>query len=130
MVSGSAAERKLLPMQAKERGKTFQLNSFRVILVAAGPIYEAVYYSLHVAAIAKHPLKLHDCRRIVQFKHPMPEQYSGDSWTIEGWFRSGVSSISAGDEGASTTSKVLLLSVEEPKETLPKEPPPKEPKLN
>ncbi|GJY02051.1 hypothetical protein Tco_0360203 [Tanacetum coccineum] len=29
-------------------------------------------------------------------RHLMPEQYSRDSWTIEGWFRSGVSSIGAG----------------------------------
>ncbi|GKE75412.1 hypothetical protein Tco_1537453, partial [Tanacetum coccineum] len=28
--------------------------------------------------------------------HPMLEQYSGDSWTIEGWFRPKVSSIGAG----------------------------------
>ncbi|GKC15329.1 hypothetical protein Tco_1012111, partial [Tanacetum coccineum] len=37
--------------------------------------------------------------------HPMPEQYSEDSWTIEGWFRSGVSSISAGQTSTMTRGK-------------------------
>ncbi|GJS33152.1 hypothetical protein Tco_0531534 [Tanacetum coccineum] len=58
----------------------------------------------------------------------MQERYSEDSWTIEGWFRSGVSSIDVGqsstitrgdkrtdqdhnsllgDKGAATTSKVV-----------------------
>nr|GEY35167.1 hypothetical protein [Tanacetum cinerariifolium] len=70
-------------------------------------------------------------------QHPMSERYSGDSWTIEGWFRSGVSSIgvargrrSCNNLQSSRSRTTFLLSAEEPNKTLPNEPPPKEPKLN
>ncbi|GKC87024.1 hypothetical protein Tco_1147673, partial [Tanacetum coccineum] len=75
--------------------------------------------------------------QIIQRRHPMLEKYSRDSWMIDGWFRSKVSSIgvdqtstmsegpdedhnntwcqkgqtrttiTCGEEGAATTSKVV-----------------------
>ncbi|GJY31696.1 hypothetical protein Tco_0415191 [Tanacetum coccineum] len=41
-------------------------------------------------------LNWYDEIQTIRRRHLMPEQYSGDSWTIEGWFRSGVSSIGVG----------------------------------